>query len=177
MGWLFSERWLERKDLIKHLTEGNGVKTLKHCTVGNNLWCVHETQYGNNTIRFICLYMMKGPMPKNAKYTGADRDWWGYKDVDECMGPCEITCPVSYLEMCTAPENQYAYDWRQRVYARARRAREFKIGSEWRWGDKIMKIIKRRSPSSFLAQSHYGDRWRITMEQALSLFKPLEEAT
>ena len=160
MGWLFSERWLERKDLIKHLVEGNGLKTLKHCTVGNNLWCVHEIKYGNNLIKFICLYKMQGPT-RNKNYSGMDKDWWGYKDIDESMGPVELSCPVSYLEMCTAPEGMYAYEWRQRVYARGRKLRAAVPGAKFRSPERIYTITKRRSPSSWYAKCNNGMAWRL----------------
>lgn len=169
MGWLYSSRWLERKDLIKHLTEGNGVKTLKHCLVGNHLWCVHEYALPHRTIRFVCLYLMKGPHNCGKGYTGSDKDWWGYKDVDETMGPCELTCPVSYLEMCTAPESHYAYEWRQRVYERGRKARSLKVGSRWKWGDKVVEIIKRRSPSSFLVRAYEHDVYRCSLNALLRM--------
>lgn len=144
MGWLFSERWLKRKDLIEHLVNGNGVKTLKHCCVGNHLWCVHETKYGHNTIRYICLYMMQGPT-RRKDYDGRDKDWWGYKDVDESMGPCATSCPESYLTFCTAPENQWAYEWRQRIYAKhaARRARpKIVVGMKLQYGGQVYKVTE-----------------------------------
>jgi hypothetical protein len=167
MGWLFSSAWLERKDLIKHLVEGNGIKTLKHCTVGNNLWCVHEIERRPGVIcRFICLYMMKGPHNCGKGYEGYDKDFWGYKDVDETMGPCETSCPVSYLEMCTAPEGTYAYEWRQRVYARGRNARALKIGSKWKVGERIAMVIKRRSPNAFLIELD-GTRYRCGIDTLL----------
>lgn len=170
MGWLFSDRWQYRSDLIKHLTEGNGLKTLKHCTVGNNLWCVHEYERRPGVfIRFICLYMMKGPHNCSKDYTGSDKDWWGYKDVDETAGPYELTCPVSYLEMCTAPDNHWAYEWRQRVYARGRKARSIKIGSKWQWGDKIVEVIKRRSPSSFLVRAGEWETYRCSLGTLLRM--------
>jgi len=31
------------------------------------------------------------------------------------MGPCEVDCPLSILDNARAPEDAYAYEWRQRV--------------------------------------------------------------
>lgn len=167
MGWLFSERWLERKELIKHLVENKGgAKVLKHCTVGNNLWLVYEHDDGK---RSVGLCMMKGPHGVSKNYTGMDKDWWGYKDVHETAGPYEISCPVSYLEMCTAPESQWAYEWRQRVYARGRKARSIKIGSKWQWGDKVVEVIKRRSPSSFLIRAYDHHVYRCSLNNLLRM--------
>lgn len=119
MGWLFSERWQTRESLRKHLVSGNGVKTLKSCWVGNNLWAVQESTYTQGektgqTVRFVCLYLC-------AKH-GKGLDGWGYKDVDESAGPCQTTCPVSYIEMVEDWEREhgqkpvgYAAEWRERV--------------------------------------------------------------
>lgn len=147
MGWLFSERWLQRKDLIAHLVENKGgPKVIKHCCVGNHLWMVMEAERRPGVmIRFIVLCMMKGPHNCGKGYTGGDRDWWGYKDVDECMGPTATSCPESYLEMCTAPENEYAYNWRQRIYAKhaARRARpKIVVGMKLLYGGRTYEVTK-----------------------------------
>lgn len=162
MGWLFSARWLERKDLIKHLTEDNGIKTLKHCLVGNNLWCLHEIESLREPgyTRFICLYKMQGPAACSKGYTGMDKDWWGYKDVCETMGPVELSCPASYLDLCTAPESNYAYEWRQRVYTRDRHLKACKAGVMIHYAERLYKIIKRRSPTSWLLETEHGVRLR-----------------
>lgn len=159
MGWLFSERWLQRKDLIEHLVNGNGIKTLKHCTVGNNLWCVHEGVNRNGTrVVFICLYMMKGPQNCSKGYTGCDKDWWGYKDVDESAGPCHYSCPRAYLDMCTYPVNQYAYDWRQKVYRRYEHMAKMKTGVRIKFRYTEYTIIKRMGPSCFYLETDSGYR-------------------
>lgn len=153
MGWLFSERWLKRKDLIEHLVENKGgAKVIKHCCVGNNLWLVMETERRPGvTIRFVVLCMMQGPHNSGKGYTGSDKDWWGYKDVDEGMGPYQMSCPESYLTMCTAPENAYAYEWRQRIYARHRKLRAAVVGAKYLDRDgSAVEITKRRGPSSWL---------------------------
>ncbi len=167
MGWLFSEQWPTRKALIKHLVEGNGVKTLKHCMVGNDLWCVHEYEARNRTIRFVCLYMLRGPLPKNAKYEGRDRNWWGYKDIDETMGPVKLSCPESYISMCTAPESEWAYQWRQRIYEKARKARRMKVGSRWSlagYPGQVYTILKRINPQMFLVERLDGLRNRLSLK-------------
>jgi hypothetical protein len=125
MGWLFSQRWPTRKDLIDHLVkENSAVETLKHCCVGNNLWCVHRTNEGDT---FICLYMMqlhRGNFP-----------YWGYKDIDESMGPYQVNCPLSYLEGLSAAEG-YAIEWRKRVREyHARRNRKLDINDKVRLPD------------------------------------------
>lgn len=132
MGWLFGH--YTRASLVEHLKNGNGVKTLKNCFVGNNMWAVQEytrtyneevitTPSGDlsvkteETVRFICLYMLRGcPQVKH------DPCNWGYKDVSEDMGPYQLSCPLSYIEMVEAWEKEHgiecvghAKDWRESV--------------------------------------------------------------
>lgn len=125
MGWLFSRRWSTRKDLIDHLVkENSAVETLKHCCVGNNLWCVHKTNEG---LTFIALYTMQ--------LHRGDFPYWGYKDIDESMGPYQVNCPLSYLEGLSEPTG-YAGEWRKKVREyHARRNRKFEVGNKIRLPD------------------------------------------
>ena len=138
MGWLFG--WDDRKSLANHLIEGNGVKTLRHCWKGNNLWTVQEhtapeitydgqpNPLAGTTRRFVCLYMCKGRDTYDRRTGKYDPHGWGYKDVDEGMGPYHTNCPVSYIELVEAHEaefgyepNQYAKEWRAAVRQAAER--------------------------------------------------------
>jgi len=147
MGWLFG--WETRKRLVEHLTQENGVKTLRSASVGNNLWCVHELSDGR---RFICLYLIKGP-----PFGRADRHGWGYKDVDECMGPNEISCPISFLALAQPePTEGYAVGWRERVRERHAHLSSLKTGVKVRYDERAYTIVKRRSPSSWLLRTEHG---------------------
>lgn len=41
---------------------------------------------------------------------------FGWKDMDETMGPCEAECPERILKLLTPTTNDYANDWRQRCW-------------------------------------------------------------
>ena len=154
MGWLFG--WSTRKDLVDHLCEGNGVKTLKRCFKGNNMWAVQQTEAGTT---FAVLYLIKGPAYGNKN----DRDGWGYKDVDETMGPHKLDFPVSWLDLLSPALGDYAVEWRANVRKRAAELARFKVGTTWRRADgDTWTIIKRRSPSSLLVADQFGDRWRMS---------------
>ena len=58
------------------------------------------------------------------KYNPRDREGYifGYKDMDETMGPYESECPVAVLDLLTPTDNQYALEWRARC-CRAAEAR------------------------------------------------------
>src|SRR3546814_19605923 len=59
---------------------------------------------------------------------------FGYKDMDETMGPCEADCPARILDLLTPTDKEYAREWRARCCANlARRARQLEIGrASWR---------------------------------------------
>lgn len=160
MGWLFSTRWPTRKDLVTHLTSGNGMTTVKKAFSGNHLWCVHEHE-GD---QFICLYLMsKGP-----KEHGGPN--WGYKDVDESMGPAYYTCPVSFLdEAQPEPTTGYAVEWRAEVRRRAAFLKSLTKGVTLRWREDSyvesdiysFQLLQRRSPSCFVARGDNGNIYRL----------------
>lgn len=133
MGWLFGH--YDRKSLVNHLVSGNGVKTLKNCFVGNNMWAVQEyhREGMSHPVRFVCLYMLQG----NGRVKN-DPCNWGYKDVSEDMGPYQLSCPVSYIELVEAHEKEHGYEptgyaaeWRKSVReARAKAVRKLEVGTK-----------------------------------------------
>jgi len=44
--------------------------------------------------------------------TGRERGTYGYKDMDESMGPCYDRCPAKILDLLTEPANETAAAWR-----------------------------------------------------------------
>ena len=54
------------------------------------------------------------------RYNRRDREGFvfGYKDMEESMGPCEDACPAKVLDLLTATDNAHALDWRSRRRAR-----------------------------------------------------------
>lgn len=49
---------------------------------------------------------------------------FGYKDIDESMGPYESECPARILNKLTADANEYAREWRKRCWKHANAQRE-----------------------------------------------------
>lgn len=82
---------------------------LTHALRGQHLWVVFERRPDippeqATPERFICLYLL-----------GSQKGYgWGYKAVEETMGPAETGCPLSYLDMVPDP-GSYSTDWRERV--------------------------------------------------------------
>ena len=155
MGWLFG--WSTRKQLVDHLSYGNGVETLKRKFVGNNMWAVQRTKDG---ITFACLYLIKGN--PRVQYDACN---WGYKDVDETMGPNDTSFPEAWLDLLSPIDSEYALQWRQAVRDRAARDRRVKIGTKWKYGGSVYEVIARSSPTSFRVRDEFGDTWRMKLSQ------------
>lgn len=126
MGWLYSEGQT-RRQLIAHLTKdwtsgetGKTFRCLKHTARGNVLWTVWEiTKPDGTTDRFIGCALMQ-----TLKGYG-----WGYKAMEESMGPCYYSCPLSYLDMVPCPDHEYAVEWREKVrHYHAKQRRKFEVG-------------------------------------------------
>lgn len=107
MGWLVPHG-ASRRDLITELTpterlQGEGVfRTLRHCCRGNVLYALHESGKTAETKKWIGVYLLQ-----------RFENGWGYKDMDESMGPNYYLCPVSYLDEADEPCNDYARQWRK----------------------------------------------------------------
>lgn len=54
---------------------------------------------------------------------------WGFKDMDETMGPFYHDCPAAILDLLTPTDSAFAIDWRRRCREKlARKAKERKSG-------------------------------------------------
>ena len=117
MGWFFGSA--SRKDLIAELTNDTDTcHTIRKYTSGNTLWTVQEVVKTGE--RFIGCYLMQG---REGSQCG-----WGYKPMDELVGPCETTCPPCFFDMVPCPAG-FAVEWRKRVLAdHARRNQKLKTG-------------------------------------------------
>lgn len=158
MGWLFG--WNTRRQLVEHLTSGNGVKTLKRCFRGNDMLAVQETAEG---VVFACLYLLRG----NPRVTD-DPCNWGYKDIDETMGPNRLDFPVAWLDLLSPCVSEYSVNWRAAVRERGEKLKRVVIGSKWNSGEKQYTVMRRRSPSSLVVEDEEGMRWRISPHRLIN---------
>lgn len=108
MGWLFTwdstkEQLLERLRASSRFTEGH--ELLHSSVVGNNHWYLMKNH--STGLIFIGLDKMAA---------GGKDEGWGYKDMSEFYGPCEVNCPLSFLARASEPTG-YAIEWREKVRA------------------------------------------------------------
>lgn len=128
MGWLFSH--YSKKDLLEEIlqdrSEGERVnRVLRHSLRGQTLYTLHETGLEGETTKWIGVFRL-------AKQDGM----WGYKDMDESMGPIDYDCPLYMLKEADPPANEYARQWREEVVAHAERKKALrknkpKVGERW----------------------------------------------
>jgi hypothetical protein len=150
MGWTFPYDRPHRSDLIAERTKNQEWKredgtesksiALKHCYKGGMrsgvlyiVWERTTTPPGGTatTERFIEIDLLQF---RKDNQMGAT---WGYKDMDCCMGPCQLSCPVSYLDLCPPHEGrEWCKGWHDKVRANAaakkanrERIKTLKLGS------------------------------------------------
>ena len=104
MGWYFGSS--SRAAVIAECTANNEHnETLRKYCSGNTLWTVQRSHCTDGTWQtFIGCYLMQR----------AGRNDWGYKPMDESMGPTEASCPLAFLALVPDPGG-YATEWRKRV--------------------------------------------------------------
>ena len=101
---------------------------------------------------FIVLFLLR-------KFPGGT---WGYKDIEESMGPCEVNCPLAYLEMAPDPDGEYGQDWRERV-----RQHHARVGVKLHAGDRVrlrsssVKEVVITSVRPLRGGDDNGRTWRI----------------
>src|SRR5687768_3325244 len=116
MGWYGAYDWTTRADVIRALTTGDEYskdfsKLVASASVGTNLWQVRELVKTGE--RFIILHMISGDK----------RNGYGYKPVEESMGPYQYSCPLSYLDLAPPVKGadgqaaEWSAKWREGVRA------------------------------------------------------------
>ncbi len=114
MGWVY--RKCSKQELIDELLAGEG-KVLAHAVRGRILWTVKQIQStddgGTSSIFIGCDLLQR------------DGEWWGYKEMDEAVGPYYYTGPLKFLSL--APERNPV--WREEVRKyHAARSRRVSVG-------------------------------------------------
>jgi hypothetical protein len=126
MGWLFHNEKLRHETPVQYITrEFTHASGTQHATVldaaavrGAIYAAIRntDTETGKSYV-FAAVVLFKNN----------ERDGFGYKGMDEAMGPCEVDCPDRIMRQLSPvediPNPGYAADWRARVAA-ARMARK-----------------------------------------------------
>jgi hypothetical protein len=95
MGWTITPGASRRDIISARIRDEESDRQRRHCLAhavrGNVLWTVWEITRlpGNETDRYIGCDLLGTDGEKN----------WGYKDLEESMGPCQVNCPLKFLSL------------------------------------------------------------------------------
>ncbi len=163
MGWLYCAN--SKEELIDRLTDKRRfpetTKIIARRIVGNNHWFVGEVEGGK---RFIGLDKMA--CDTSSKYMN-----WGYKDMDESMGPYEYNVPLNFLKLAPFVEEfsgHHSKAWREHVVQyHARKAEQkanrdkLEVGKTVQVFGKFYTLIEKRG-YSWIAQASTGGVFKLS---------------
>jgi hypothetical protein len=152
MGWSYGYDNKCAKDVHKEILTGfaPGYKVLASASkaYGKRFWVKLETPTGE---RFIYLALVNGD--KN--------NGWGYKGMDESMGPNEVDCPLKFLKDLSPPQNEWSKNWREKVvnYWEARKGNH---GKKFSSGDRVLiggtvYVVTGKSARSYFVTKEGGN--------------------
>lgn len=170
MGWTFpygASRKYVIAELTDHYVSENKLferTCLAKCYKGSNfkgtLYAVFENRHfnGDEAVRFIFVAMLQC-----RKMDG--KMSWGYKDMEESMGPCQCGCPVSYFDLVPVVPNASAERWRERCRLQQRQV-ALRV--------KLNRAIRRGEVDPRLAKEQYNEflrQWAPMLDRQEEEFK------
>ena len=143
MGWYYTH-YASRGDIIDEITKETVTderifRTLRKCFRGNTMYALHESGKPGETRKWLGVYLLQRGT--------ADQPGWGYKPMDETMGPYHCDCPVSYLDAADEPMGDNAKEWREACRERAaekkaQTAKRPQVGETWSCHGAVCKKIR-----------------------------------
>lgn len=111
MGWTFTNTDLKRKEAINELYNWDSdryrTRVLKSVMKGSVYYGAVEQICKDTAIRTVTGVVVLTSSDKKHGYN------FGYKSIDETMGPGYYDCPRSILNLLTDTDNEYALEWRK----------------------------------------------------------------
>ena len=161
MGWLFQNAKLRHETPVAYITrefthesETASATVLAAAAVRGTIYAAirnHDKQTGTSYV-FCAVILFKNN----------ERDGFGYKDMCESMGPCEVACPDRIMRLLSPiadiPNPGYSADWRARVAA-AKAATAATRASLARLA--IGHTVKLAHPAYFRSQGIETDRFTV----------------
>lgn len=105
MGWTACASWNSKKDVINEIVENlSAYDVIAQKSTTQAWYAVIEHKETRKRNIFVALVN---------KISG----WYGYKDMDEGMGPSVDDCPLVFFDLVPEPPNEYAVEFRARCRA------------------------------------------------------------
>lgn len=114
MGWLISYQKLRHDETPDSYLRGlwagmKGREIIASATVGNTWYAALRIEREGKPVEIAALVYLFS--------RGKPGEGFGYKSMDETMGPCEAECPARILDLLTPTEYEYAIAWRAQCRA------------------------------------------------------------
>ena len=108
MGWTYTHKFpsMSITEYFKALVSEN-LEILDSALVNLHEWYAACRDKRNGEV-FALVYLV------NSDNRAKDGFNFGYKSMEESMGPCEDNCPERILNLLTETSNEWAIEWRQR---------------------------------------------------------------
>jgi len=159
MGWLYQNDKLRHETPVQYFTREfsheNGTLHAKVLDAAAVRGTVYAAIRNTNTVTgesyVFCAVIL---------FRNNERDGFGYKDMDEGCGPCEVDCPQRIMKLLSPvadlPSPGYAADWRARVAAArdARASAKARLGKLSR-GDTIILPAPAHFPKIGIAAARF----------------------
>ena len=173
MGWLVHDEKLRHETPVQYVTRefthtsGRGQATvLDAAAVRGTIYAATrntDTETGRNYV--FCAVIL---------FRNSAKHGFGYKAMDECMGPCEVDCPDRIMRKLSPvediPDPSYAADWRARVAAaKAARKSSAQRLSTLKPGDRIRLSTPAHSGKSGITADTFV---MIAMHKRTPIFTP-----
>lgn len=147
MGWTFVQADyfkngnVDRKaECDSYISLGDDMEVVKSRMVGSTYYAAVRLLKGLDTSGNIKLYSRESApvvgMVMLTQVRARDAFNFGYKVMDETMGPVETNCPITILDELSPTDDRAAYEWRQKCKeSHAKRKlrqtlSELKVGSQ-----------------------------------------------
>lgn len=167
MGWSYPYSTQTRADLVRYLRRperfNERCELVRACVIGSHHWYLaRERATGQH---WIGLDLMQSGRAEG----------WGYKDMDESVGPNAIDCPLAYLAAPHAEPLGFAAQWRERVraYHADRQAKPAPVAGAWvSYGGRVYQLQSPAGPRrGWHVVDVFGLRFRMKARQ-VSQAKP-----
>jgi len=93
-----------------------GMRVIDSAFVGNRVWYAAAEVIQDGEVQYVIALVCLVKWNPGAK----DGYVFGYKDMEESMGPCEAGCPGRILRLLSPTAKEHALDWRRRCLIRLR---------------------------------------------------------
>lgn len=110
MGWTYTHKPKGQKilDFFKERWDSEKIEILDCSTVKKVAYMAMRKKDTNEVFALVCLI----------NYSREPMYNFGYKDMDETMGPCYYECPERILNLLTPTTFEYAIEWRKKCRER-----------------------------------------------------------